>query len=91
MKMKLSEVTLESVKRALRIDSDYDDERISEIIPMAKSRLAALTNRTEEELDELPETVQAFYLICEDYYDGTSDHDKSIAAICHSVQYNMVN
>ncbi len=89
--MKLSEVTPESVKKALRIDSDYDDERISEIIPMAKSRLTALTNRTEEELDTLPETVQAFYLICEDYYDGTAEHDKAIAAICHSVQFNMVS
>lgn len=89
--MKLSEVTTESVKRHLRIDSDHDDERISEIIPMAKSRLMTLTNRTEEELDELPEALQAFYLICGDFYDSTDEHEKSIRTICHGIQLNMVN
>ena len=91
MKMKLSEVTTEDVKRHLKIDSDYDDERISEIIPMAKGRLLRLTNRTAEELDGIAEIVQAFYQLCEDYYDGTDEHEKSVNTICHSVQFNMVN
>lgn len=89
--MKLSEVTLKSVKAALRIDSDYDDERISEIIPMAKGRIIRLTNRTEEELDGISEITQAFYWICEDFYNGTDEHEKSINTICHSVQFDLVN
>ena len=88
--MKLSEVTLESVKRALRIDYDYDDERIREIIPMAKDRIVSLTNREEADLDNHPAIVHAFYCACADFYDGTDEHEKTILTLCHNIQLNMV-
>lgn len=88
--MKLSEVTLESVKRALRIDFDYDDERIKEIIPMAKDRIVSLTNREESDLDNYPAIVHAFYCACADFYDGTDEHEKTILTLCHNIQLNMV-
>lgn len=88
--MKLSEVTPESVKRALRIDFDYDDERIKEIIPMAKDRIVSLTNREESDLDNYPAIVHAFYCACADFYDGTDEHEKTILTLCHNIQLNMV-
>lgn len=88
--MKLSEVTPESVKRALRIDYDYDDERIKEIIPMAKGRIVSLTNREESDLDNYPAIVHAFYCACADFYDGTDEHEKTILTLCHGIQLNMV-
>ena len=89
--MKLSEVTLESVKRALRIDYDYDDERIRETIPMAKDRIVSLTNREEADLDNYPAIVHAFYCACADFSDGTDEHEKTILTLCHNIQLNMVN
>lgn len=88
--MKLSEVTPESVKRALRIDYDYDDERIKEIIPMAKGRIVSLTNREVSDLDNYPAIVHAFYCACADFYDGTDEHEKTILTLCHNIQLNMV-
>lgn len=89
--MKISEITAADVKQALRIDYEYDDDRIkNEIMPAAVSRLITLTNRTEEELDNYPELVHAFMCLCNDYYDGTDERGKAVETICHGVQLNMV-
>lgn len=88
--MKLSEVSLESVKRALKIDYSHDDELIGEIMAMAKDRIMQLTNRELDDLDGFPSVVHAFNCICSDMYDGTDEHERTILAICHSIQLNMV-
>lgn len=88
--MKLSETSLESVKRALKIDYSHDDELITEIMNMAKDRLIQLTNRELDDLDNYPCVVHAFNCVCSDFYDGTDEHEKTIQAICHSIQLNMV-
>lgn len=66
--MKLSEVTTENVKKALRIDYDYDDDYITSVMASAKSYIASKTSLTFEELDEYPEFVHAFYCVCADMY-----------------------
>ena len=89
--MKLSEITVASVKKALRIDYDHDDERIeNEIIPAVISRLKVLTNRDEEDMDNFPELVTAFMCLANDYYDGTDEREKAAEAICHGIQLNLV-
>lgn len=90
--MKISEITVENVKKALRIDYSHDDERIeNEIIPAVISRLETLTNRTAEDMDNFPELVTAFMCLANDYYDGTEEREKAAEAICHGVQLNLVS
>ena len=68
--MKLSECTLQSVKKAIRVDySDYDD-LIEDIMESARSMLANRIGMTLEELDAFPEIVHAFNCLCADMYDN---------------------
>ena len=89
--MKLSEITVERVKKALRIDYNHDDDRIeTEIMPAVLSRLKVLTNRTVEDMDNFPELVTAYMCLANDYYDGTTEREQTAEAICHGVQLNLV-
>ena len=89
--MKLSEITVEKVKKSLRIDYDHDDDRIeNEIIPAVLDRLSVLTNRTIEDMDRFPQLVTAFMCLANDYYDGTTEREQAAEAICHGVQLNLV-
>lgn len=91
MQMKISEITVANVKKALRIDYSHDDERISdEIMPAALARIKTLTNREEADLDNYPELVTAYMCLCNDYYDGTTEREQAAEAICHGVQLNLV-
>lgn len=89
--MVLSEITVEKVKKSLRIDYDHDDDRIeNEIIPAVIDRLSVLTNRTIEDMDRFPQLVTAFMCLANDYYDGTTEREQAAEAICHGVQLNLV-
>ena len=89
--MKISEITVADVKKALRIDYDHDDERIeNEIMPAVISRLETLTNRTPGDMDNFPQLVTAFMCLANDYYDGTSEREKAAESICHGIQLNLV-
>lgn len=68
--MKVSEANESSVKRALRIDFDDDDEYIRDLIIAAKAFLVSETSLTEEELDEYPEMIHALNCLCADMYDN---------------------
>ena len=87
----VSTLTLADVKAALRIDYDYDDDRIRNVVmPAALGRLATLTNRDAVEMDQCGELTAAYLMLCEDFYDGTDSHKQAIECICHSVQFDMV-
>lgn len=70
--MKISEATLESVKHCLRVDYSFDDDLITAIMESAKGKLMSDTALTAEELDEFPEMLMAFYMLCGDLYDNRS-------------------
>lgn len=89
--MVISEITVGRVKKALRIDYDFDDDRIeTEIMPAVLSRLKVLTNRTVEDMDNFPELVTAYMCLANDYYDGTRERERAAEEICHGVQLNLV-
>lgn len=89
--MRISDITVADVKKALRIDYDHDDDRIlNEIMPAALSRIKTITNRTAEDIDTFPELVIAYMCFCNDYYDGTTEREQAAESICHSVQLNLV-
>lgn len=91
MLMKISEITVADVKKALRIDYSHDDERIeNEIMPAALAEILVLTNREEADLDNFPQLVTAFMCLCNDYYDGTQEREQAARSICHGVQLNLV-
>ena len=91
MAVKISEITVADVKKALRIDYDHDDSRIeNEIMPAVQSRLVTLTNRDAADLDDFPELVTAYMCLANDYYDGTTEREQAAEAICHGVQLNLV-
>lgn len=69
---KLSELTLQNVKAAVRVDYDYDDELLGHISDAAKSYIANFTGLTASQLDEIPEMCIAFYCLCNDMYDNRS-------------------
>lgn len=89
--MVISEIKLGDVKKALRIDYSFDDDRIEVVImPAALHRVMRLTGLTEEALDNYPELVHAYMCICNDMYDDTNEREKAYTAICHSVQSHML-
>ena len=89
--MRISDITVADVKKALRIDYDHDDDRIlNEIMPAALAEIITLTNREEEDLDNFPQLVTAYMCLCNDYYDGTQEREQAARAICHGVQLNLV-
>ncbi|MCI7499011.1 MAG: head-tail connector protein [Oscillospiraceae bacterium] len=68
--MKVSEIPLESVKQSLRIDYDYDNEILLEIMDNAKGYLVSQTGLTAEEIDAIPEMVYAFKCLCGSMYNN---------------------
>lgn len=66
--MKVSGIPLESVKRSLRIDYDYDDDMLLVIMDNAKGYLISQTGLTAEEIDGIPEMAYAFYCLCGSMY-----------------------
>lgn len=89
--MRISDITVADVKKALRIDYDHDDDRIlNEIMPAALAQIMTLTNREEADLDNFPQLVTAYMCLCNDYYDGTQEREQAAESICHSVQLNLV-
>lgn len=89
--MKISDITVADVKKALRIDYDHDDDRIlNEIMPAALAQIITLTNREESDLDNFPQLVTAYMCLCNDYYDGTQEREQAARSICHGVQLNLV-
>lgn len=89
--MRISDITVADVKKALRIDYDHDDDRIlNEIMPAALAEIITLTNREESDLDNFPQLVTAYMCLCNDYYDGTQEREQAARSICHGVQLNLV-
>lgn len=66
--MKVSEITLESVKQSLRIDYDYDNEMLLDIMENATGYLVSQTGMTMEEIDDIPEMGYAFKCLCGSMY-----------------------
>lgn len=90
--VKLSAVSLSDVKKALRIDYSHDDALIEDtVMPSAMGRLQALTGINDiTTLDNYPELVLAYMLICNDYYDGTEERSKAYMTIIHSCQIHLL-
>lgn len=70
--LKISEVSLEDVKRVLRADYDFDDELILQIMSAAKGYIKSYTGLVDEEIDKFPEMIHAFFCLCTDMYDNRS-------------------
>ncbi|MCM1579639.1 MAG: head-tail connector protein [Ruminococcus sp.] len=69
---RVSEATLESVKKVLRVDYDFDDDLILSIMSAARGYMKSYTGLTSEEIDKYPEMIHAFYCLCSDMYDNRS-------------------
>lgn len=65
--MKMSEVTLDIVKKHIGV-SDEDDATISMYWTAAKAQALAYTGLTAEEADELPDVTVAALALCSDLY-----------------------
>lgn len=70
--MKVSEVSLTDVKRALAIDYEHDDIFLVQVMEAAVGYMKTYTGLSENELDNYPEAVHAFYCLCGDMYDNRS-------------------
>ena len=65
--MKLSEVTLDVVKKHIGV-SDEDDATISMYWTAAKAQALSYTGLSEEEADKLPDVTVAALALCSDLY-----------------------
>ncbi|MGN1120689.1 MAG: head-tail connector protein [Oscillospiraceae bacterium] len=77
--MKISEVTVEDIKRYIHITDNEDDALIGNCIEAAKSYILDYTALTAEDADGIPNLVYALYCICSDMYnvrDMTVQADK---------------
>lgn len=67
--MKISEATLADVKKHLRIDYDFDDPLIEIIMGAAKGFILSQTSIPEEELDDIPDMIYAYFCVCGSMYE----------------------
>lgn len=77
--MKISEVSVEDIKRYIHITDNEDDALIGNCIEAARSYILDYTALTAEEADKIPNLVYALYCICSDMYnvrDMTVQADK---------------
>ena len=68
---KLSEVTVQDVAKALRLD-EYDADWLETIRQAAVSYMVGQTGCDEEYMDNYPEFIPAMMVICQDLYDNRS-------------------
>lgn len=67
--MKISEVTIDVVKKYLRIDINEDDELLEAILEAAKQYAASYTGLSKEELEEYADIPLAVLALCSDMYE----------------------
>lgn len=71
--MKISEVTVETIKRYAVIELGEDDELIKAVfMPAAKQRIMDYTHLSEGELDNHEDLTLAFVALCAFMYDNRS-------------------
>lgn len=78
--MKFSEVTIDNLKDYARIEHNEEDILFATILEGAKSHIRAYTGLNDEELDTLPDTTIALYVIANEMYEnrtGTSIDNKA--------------
>ena len=68
---KLSEVTVQDIAKALRLD-EYDADWLETIRQAAISYMVGQTGCTEEYMDGYPEFIPALMVLCQDMYDNRS-------------------
>lgn len=71
--LNLESIDLTTVKSYLNLYHDLDDALIQNVImPSAKGYIVSFTKRTLEELNDYPEVVTAFLILCAYIYDNRS-------------------
>lgn len=95
--MKVSEITVETVKQYSRIDGDADDTLISTIIFAAKEYVKSYTGLTSEDIDLLDDLPIAVLALAADMYDlrqssvsGTVSANPAVKQILDSHSMNLV-
>lgn len=68
---KLSEITVQDVAKALRLD-EYDADWLETIRQAAVSYMKGQTSCSEEYMDGYPEFIPAMMVLCQDMYDNRS-------------------
>lgn len=66
---KLSELTINDVKTALRIDYTTDDGLLPTLMSAAYAFILDRTGLTRTEADSFPQLCHAYFCICSDMYD----------------------
>ena len=77
--MKLSQITIDSVKQYVRITDSADDLLVAAIMEAATSKILHYTGLTAESVDDYPELFCAYMALCSDMYnvrDATVESDK---------------
>jgi uncharacterized phage protein (predicted DNA packaging) len=70
--MKVSEVTVDTVKNYIRVDYDQDDELIQAILIGSVAYIQSYTGLSKESLDLYEEITIALFVLCSEMYDNRS-------------------
>ena len=81
--MTFSTLTIEEIKDFLRIDFDDDDAFLTLSLEGAKGYIRSYTNRTDEDLDAIPEVSLAVFALVSHFYDVRS-------FVCEEQEANLV-
>nr|DAQ76243.1 MAG TPA: hypothetical protein [Bacteriophage sp.] len=93
--LKINEVTVDTVKSWGRIETDYDDVEIRDVImPAARERVYEYTGLTKERADEMDSLTMAYIALCVFLYDNRTlniINDKHNAVIQGFLDAHRVN
>lgn len=93
--MKINEVTVDTIKSWGRIETDYDDVEIRDVImPAARERVYEYTGLTKEQADEMDSLTMAYIALCVFLYDNRTlnvINDKHNAVIQGFLDAHRVN
>lgn len=92
--MKLSEITVESVREYLRLELDVDIATLPILIDSAKNYIRSYTGKTDEELDKFDEISIAMMILVSEFYDNRrylQDRNYSNKAVDMILDMHSVN
>ncbi len=92
--MKISEVTIETLKEYANVEHNYDDKIFTNILIAAKSYIKSYTGLSDEQVDKKEDLTIALMVLCNEMYDNrvfSVQDNKANTVIANILDMHSVN
>lgn len=92
--MKISEVTIDDLKKYANVEHNYDDNIFTNILVAAKSYIKSYTGLNDDQIDNKEDLTIALLVLCNEMYDNrvfSVQDNKANAVIANILDMHAVN